>query len=185
MVSLMVNGRELNQKNLFESFGYSSESLHIDLNGQSIDSIDSSTFNGLDKLEILNLEDNKIMKIQSGLFKELTNLKKISLESNNIISLDKSAFIGLKNLETVCLSGNPISHMFPSELTSLCSANQKCVLSITEKCSQKLTTLKAVTTQAPNKQDEIINILTGIKSDIKALLSIRLILHLEKITCLI
>lgn len=112
------------------------ESTHIDLKGQSIDEIDLFTFDGLNRLEILNLEDNKLIKIEKNLFNGLNQLKLLSLESNKIIEIDKTVFNGLDNLELVCLNNNPVSNMFPTLLTSLCETNSKCDLKISQKCNE-------------------------------------------------
>ncbi len=146
-----INGRLLNKTILFETFGYSIESTHIDLNGQSIDEIDLFTFDGLNHLEILNLEDNKITKIEKNLFNGLTQLKLLSLESNKIIEIEKSVFNGLDSLELVCLNDNPVANMFPALLTSLCDTNSKCILKISQKCNQTLTASNPILSQILDK----------------------------------
>ena len=57
--------KELNQTILFETYGYSVDSVFIDLNGKSIDSIDSHTFSGYNKLQVLHLDDNKLKSINN------------------------------------------------------------------------------------------------------------------------
>ena len=137
-----IKSRSLNQSILFNEFGYSFNSIEIDLSRKSINSIDSKTFQGLHNLEVLYLEDNKLTKLENDLFKNLINLKEIWLEHNGLVSIDKNIFVGLNNLERVCLYDNPISTIFPTEVQLLCETNPKCLLSISEKCIKiGLTTL--------------------------------------------
>jgi len=49
-----------------EQFGYSKDSMQVDLSESSINTIDLGTFNGLNNLEVLNLEDNKISRLEEG-----------------------------------------------------------------------------------------------------------------------
>ena len=105
----VVLSRPLNKTILIDQYGIKTDSVYIDLESKSIDEIDSETFIGFDKLEYLNLNDNKINRISDGLFKNLKNLRELSLESNNIIDINRNSLIGLNNLELVCFSNNPIS----------------------------------------------------------------------------
>ena len=134
---LSSNAIELNQTVLFETFAHSHNSVYIDLARRSINSIQLNTFNGLEYLEILHLEDNKLKRIEKGIFNDLVNLRELWLESNTLISIDKDALSGLNNLEIVCLNDNPLQELFPDQLASLFASNPKCVLKITEKCQSK------------------------------------------------
>ncbi len=156
-LSVLSNAIELNQTVLFDLFGYSAESVYIDLERESIDIINLSTFNGLQYLEELHLQDNKIKRIEKDHFKDLIHLRELWLESNTIISIDKDAFSGLNNLELVCLNDNPIVELFANQLDTLCDSNPKCVIKITEKCQRKLTS-RASTLKTSDRFDEFLNI---------------------------
>lgn len=105
LIRIKVNNcLELNQTIIFETFGYSSDSTYIDLNSLGIDSIESSTFDGLHKLEVLHLQNNKLKRINKDIFKDLIQLRELSLESNELVAIDKSSFLNLNNLQHVCLN---------------------------------------------------------------------------------
>lgn len=138
----LIDCRELNQTILFETFGYSYDSTYIDLNSLGIDSIEPTTFDRLNQLEVLHLQNNKLKRIDKDIFKDLINLRELSLESNLLVSIDKSSFVNLNNLELVCLNNNPISSLFPTDLLSfVCnnSSKQKCFVSLSDKCIRNFT----------------------------------------------
>ncbi len=133
--------RSLNKSNLIEEYGYTEDSVTIDLSLKNIDSIDSTTFNDFIKLEVLYLEENKLTKLENSLFHKLVNLRELWLESNNIVLIDRNIFNGLTSLELVCMSNNPISVLFPYQVASLCQNNSKCEVKISEKCKIKATSI--------------------------------------------
>ena len=165
--TIIIKSKELNETILFETYGYSVDSIIIDLNGQSIDVIDSDTFKYYTKLKVLYLDDNKLKSINNLIFNNLNQLNEIWIESNNIIQIDKNAFIGLNNLKLICLNNNPISDMFPNKLTNLCDLNnQECQIKINEKCTNKTST--TITSSIGNKfkANNCYQLyLNGIKSD--------------------
>ena len=130
----------LNRSILIEKYGYSIDSVNIDLSNEKISSIDLGTFNDFFKLEILYLEHNKLTQIKSGTFKGLINLRELWLESNSLASIDKNVFVGLDNLELVCLNNNPISVYAPISLTSICNMNSKCKIKLEENCTRRAIT---------------------------------------------
>jgi len=130
----LVSAIEINQSLLIQKYGYSIDSIEIDLSVNSIDKIDINTFKGFKKLEKLFLDNNKIKQLEYSLFNHLENLKEVWLESNNIISIDKNVFVGLNKLELVCFNDNPISYYFPHMIKRLCDTNPKCNIKIKEKC---------------------------------------------------
>ena len=163
--TIIIKSKELNETILFETYGYSVDSIIIDLNGQSIDVIDSDTFKYYTKLKVLYLDDNKLKSINNLIFNDLNQLNEIWIESNNIIQIDKNAFIGLNNLKLICLNNNPISDMFPNKLTNLCDLNnQECQVKINEKCTNKITITSSIGNKfkANNCYQLYLN---GIKSD--------------------
>ena len=144
------NCKEINQTVLFNEYGYSFDSELIDLKSKSIDVIDLSTFKGLNKLEVLYLDDNSITSLVNGLFKDLVNLKEIWLEDNSLISINKNIFVGLNNLELVCFKNNPIATLYPTITQRLCDSNPKCNIKIFENCIRNIVTSKYIIFLLPN-----------------------------------
>jgi hypothetical protein len=68
LIRINVDCIELNQTILFDTFGYSFDSTYIDLNSLNIDSIESSTFDGLHQLEVLHLQNNKLKRLNKDTF---------------------------------------------------------------------------------------------------------------------
>jgi len=133
----------LNQKILFETYGYSLDSTYIDLNSLGIDSIEPSTFHGLYQLEVLHLQNNKLKQIDKDLFKDLIQLRELSLESNVLVAIDKNSFINLNNLKLVCLNNNPIASLFPTDLlTFICTNHINCTVSLADKFIRNYTLKK-------------------------------------------
>lgn len=119
---------------LLSEYGYSNNSVLIDLSSKNIESIDVNTFIGFTNLQVLYLNKNKLSRLNEPVFKNISNLKEIWLEENSITSFSKDSFVGLVNLERICLYDNPISTLFPNLLTGLCSTSPNCKVTITEKC---------------------------------------------------
>lgn len=66
---------------------------------------------GLDTVEILNLDNNKIKRIIPGCFTKMKNLKELSLQGNELIELPKNIFSGLQKLKKIDLSDNKIKRV--------------------------------------------------------------------------
>lgn len=143
----IVKSLVLNRTILIEHYGYSTDSIYIDLSNNSLDLIDSATFHSFNKLEVLYLDENKISKLDYGLFNNLKSLRQLWLESNSLIDVNRKSFVGLNSLELVCLSNNPISNLFPNYLVSLCETNIKCVVKVFEKCQRNNTSIQITTPQ--------------------------------------
>ena len=135
----LASSAGLNQSLLIQKYGFDINSVEINLNECSIDTVEINTFKGYNKLERLHLEDNKIKQLEYGLLNHLVNLKEVWLESNNIVSIDRNVFVGLNKLEKVCLNDNPISFMFPNNIKPLCDTNPFCTIKINEKCIRDMT----------------------------------------------
>jgi Leucine-rich repeat (LRR) protein len=116
---------------LINQFGYSIDSTVIDLHSKGIDSVNALTFSDHKQLEILYLDGNNLGKIDPGTFTGLTRMRVIWLENNSIVSIPKSLLTGLNDLEQFCIAKNPISEFNPAQLATICSANKKCVLELT------------------------------------------------------
>ena len=100
---------ELNRDFLFKIYGNRLQELsHIDVSFKKIIKIDSNVFQGLTKLETLNLRNNNLSEINGGLFKSLSSLKELYLSNNKLKKIESDAFKGLGKLETLALSENEI-----------------------------------------------------------------------------
>ena len=71
----------------YNSFKYLSQ-LHLDLSQSFIKSLSPAVFEGLSKLESLNLSGNLLTTIISNTFKHLTALKEINLGYNNLKQIE-------------------------------------------------------------------------------------------------
>ena len=74
-----------------------------------ISSIDPYTFQGLNKLQELNLAKNKIQVVKSNAFRGLHNLERLRLDRNQINNIENGAFAGLDRPEEVNLRGNQVT----------------------------------------------------------------------------
>lgn len=83
------------------------------VNGSGIEAIQNRTFNGLNALQILHLEDNKISELKGYEFEHLANLKELYLQSNVIGYIGNTTLAPLKSLEILRLDGNRLS-VFPA-----------------------------------------------------------------------
>lgn len=126
----------LNQTLLVNKYGYSIESVIIDLSELSISSIELNTFDKFNKVQVLYLHNNKLSSIKSDVFSGLLSLREIWLETNNLVAIDKNVFNNLHRLDLVCLTDNPISVLYPSQVESLCAEPLKCKVKINESCKK-------------------------------------------------
>ncbi|XP_045465547.1 leucine-rich repeat-containing protein 40-like [Harmonia axyridis] len=70
--------------------------------------IEDGAFNGMEKLEILNLRNNKLTTIPTGSLASLKTLKELHLGSNLIQKVETKDIPSLPNLEKLNLGFNPI-----------------------------------------------------------------------------
>ncbi|QBO36577.1 leucine-rich repeat domain-containing protein [Periweissella cryptocerci] len=92
---------------------------YLDLDGQNITAINSTTFNGLSKLINLGLGNNKITTIPANTFSNVSNLENLDLEFNKITSLGTSSFNGLSKLQRLSLDANQLTSLAPNVFVSL------------------------------------------------------------------
>ena len=83
--------------------------LYLDKN--DIEKIEKDAFNGLEKLEELDLSGNKITEIEKDAFNGLKNLEMLDLLGNKLTSLPERIFKSLVNLEWVYLKGNNLTSL--------------------------------------------------------------------------
>ena len=74
---------------------------------------------GLDNLEELYLNSNKLIKIESNLFQYLNKLKIFDLNCNHIEHIYAYGFQGLDNLEELRFGGNPKQQIEPNLIQNM------------------------------------------------------------------
>lgn len=79
------------------------------VNNSAVETIQNSTFNGLQGLQILHLEDNKLNELQGFEFEHLTNLKELYLQNNMIKHISNNTLEPLTSLEILRLDGNKLT----------------------------------------------------------------------------
>ncbi|XP_053184154.1 vasorin-like [Scomber japonicus] len=80
--------------------------LYIFQNG--IDTLAQDDFRGLGELELLDLSQNELAEVPDGVFEMLSKLKNLDLSSNHITHISKESFSGLVQLERLYLHSNRI-----------------------------------------------------------------------------
>ena len=100
------------------------------LNNNQLTALDPDTFNGCSNLQSLDLDFNQITSLEANSFKDLRSLEFLYLSGNQILSIDRYIFVGLLNLREVNLSMNPIGVTQASYVKSLCQTNPLCVISV-------------------------------------------------------
>ncbi|XP_036361051.1 leucine-rich repeat-containing protein 4-like [Octopus sinensis] len=91
----------------------------LDLNSNSIENIQSDTFQNLSSLMTLVLENNNIVKIEVNIFRDLPSLMTLLLNDNNIETIEKGAIRDLPSLMTLFLHNNNIGNIAVSALHNL------------------------------------------------------------------
>jgi len=82
----------------------------IDASYNEIARISAKTFEGLDRLTRINLDDNLITHIEKGAFVDLSSLKYIGLRGNKISHIDDEAFQTIHQLQELDLAFNRLTH---------------------------------------------------------------------------
>ena len=85
----------------------------LDLGGNSISSIESNGFAGLENLEVLIMNSNSISSIEPNDFAGLPNLISLDLGANSINRIEAGDFAGLENLPSLILSANGLTSIEP------------------------------------------------------------------------
>ena len=78
----------------------------LDLHGNHLKHIDSTTFSLLHNLSILRLENNQLSNISVDSFKDLKKLTRLNLKNNYFRALKTGIFAGLKELKVLDLRNN-------------------------------------------------------------------------------
>ena len=104
--SLTINENSKLRRIESDAFSSLTNLIELNLDRNSIDSINQKHFSRLIKLNILNLYNNRIGYIKEKAFSNLKNLTKLSLGGNCLRELNPHSFIGLENLKSLDLSDN-------------------------------------------------------------------------------
>jgi Leucine-rich repeat (LRR) protein len=78
----------------------------LDLNHNRISEIESDTFFYTKNLESLNLSNNLIQKVNKRAFRKLKQLREVLLKNNKLVSIERHIFKNLANLTVIDLSHN-------------------------------------------------------------------------------
>ncbi|KTF78280.1 hypothetical protein cypCar_00009004 [Cyprinus carpio] len=88
--------------------GIPSNTRHLNLMENAIESVQADSFRNLHHLEILQLGRNAIRQIEAGAFGGLTNLNTLELFDNRLTVVPSGAFEYLSKLRELWLRNNPI-----------------------------------------------------------------------------
>lgn len=91
--------------NLFRGLG---NLKSISLKGNRLRDLKSATFENLEKLEHLSMEENLLSCLESSLLRGLVNLRNVNLKGNRLRSIEAGMFEGLKKLEKIIIGDNPL-----------------------------------------------------------------------------
>ena len=91
----------------------------MDHNNEKLKDMQSSTFIGLESLQILYIHGNRIKSVDAGLFNGLYSLREIGLDDNDISEVKAGAFQGLELLSKLWLFNNSLTTLQSSTFTGL------------------------------------------------------------------
>lgn len=83
------------------------------LNNSKVMSLHNRTFNGVPSLRVLHLENNQLTELRGYEFDQLPHLSELYLNQNAISFVGTNTFSALKSLETLALSDNQLSNFEP------------------------------------------------------------------------
>ncbi|XP_071551817.1 uncharacterized protein [Panulirus ornatus] len=86
-----------------------SAARYIDVSGNFIERMDSSTFAPLPELQVLVVIRAGVMRLTPGVFASMANIKEIHFTGNDIHTLENGTLIGTRSLSHLQLSSNNIS----------------------------------------------------------------------------
>ena len=95
------------------------EVLRLVLSYNKLVEIDSTHFEGLQKLYGLFLDNNEITRLHLQAFHDLANLRYLILSQNNISVIHVQQFVGLVNLTVLALDFNHITEIIPRQFEGL------------------------------------------------------------------
>lgn len=83
------------------------------LNNSKVLSLHNRTFNGVPSLKVLHMENNQLEELRGYEFDQLTNLAELYLDHNAISFVGNNTFNALKTLEVLALDNNRIVNFAP------------------------------------------------------------------------
>ncbi|XP_076396662.1 uncharacterized protein LOC105663427 [Megachile rotundata] len=83
----------------------------LELSNNSINEIESGTFDPLTNLQTLNFSLNNLTQLESGIFDKLVSLTSLDLSSNNLNSLPENIFAKIENMEVLKLDNNSFNSL--------------------------------------------------------------------------
>ncbi|CAG9862887.1 unnamed protein product [Phyllotreta striolata] len=115
----LFNLQFLDAQNLFKNIKILKEGMFQDLNkvdnlnlsNTNLYSIESKAFYGLNRAELLQLNDNQIKEIVDDTFVGLGFLTELNLSNNRITTLQTNCFFGLDSLKILLLSDNGLNDL--------------------------------------------------------------------------
>ena len=81
----------------------------LDLHGNSLSSLSVGVFNGLSALKTLDLKENALRSLPVDIFDGLSSLRRLDLKDNGLHSLPVGVFDGLNALESLDLEDNQLT----------------------------------------------------------------------------
>ena len=79
------------------------------LHENCIREMEDGAFNGLWKLEVLQIDNNCLEELREGMFSGLNSLKSINLRFNKLSTIDNETFVGLPRPLEINLMGNNLT----------------------------------------------------------------------------
>ncbi|KAJ9581748.1 hypothetical protein L9F63_003817 [Diploptera punctata] len=107
-----------------EAFDKFSNLYWLNLNGNSIHSLESEVFKGLSQIEILNIENNDIQNITFGAFIGLQRIITLSLSNNKLTFLENGLFLPLNHLKQLKITNNLLNKIKPEYFIGLLHLNK-------------------------------------------------------------
>ncbi|XP_026773091.3 vasorin b [Pangasianodon hypophthalmus] len=95
----------------------STKNLYVFKNG--IETLDQEDFIRLERLEMLDLSQNKLNELPDRVFEPLSSLRNLDLSSNQITHISQESFAGLELLERLYLHSNSIKNIHPAAFDGL------------------------------------------------------------------
>ena len=101
----------------------------LDIANNKLNTIEIDMFEGLVRLEILDLSENEITHIREGSLKPMKALNQLNLRNNQLTTLSKQEFQFLSQLEFLKLAENPWSCdcAFLEMMKVFMGENTKCI----------------------------------------------------------
>lgn len=97
--------------------------IELDLSFNNLTSLHRDTFDPIEKIRWIFLNDNRIEKLDDGLFKNLPFLQRLYLSNNRIVQIGVKTFMNVPKLSDLRLDNNKLEHLKVDVLDKLPLAN--------------------------------------------------------------